>query len=56
MTSGLPPRPRATVVAAVETAEQPAHRIADLATETFAADQIAVGLVDIGGGRWRIAI
>jgi ribosomal protein L11 methyltransferase len=56
MTSGLPPRPRATVVAAVETAEQPAHRIADLAAETFAAEEIAVGLVDIGGGRWRVAI
>jgi ribosomal protein L11 methyltransferase len=56
MTSGLPPRPRATLVAVVETGEQPAHRIADLATETFAADEIAVGLVDIGGGRWRVAI
>jgi ribosomal protein L11 methyltransferase len=50
------PTDAATTVALLETAEQPARRIADLATETFAADEIAVGLVDIGGGRWRVAI
>jgi ribosomal protein L11 methyltransferase len=45
-----------TTVAWLETDEQTAHRIADLAAETFPADEIAVGLVDIGAGRWRVAM
>src|SRR5580704_1910486 len=45
-----------TTVAWLETDEQTAHRIADLAAETFPADEIAVSLVDIGAGRWRVAM
>jgi ribosomal protein L11 methyltransferase len=45
-----------TTVAWLETDEQSAHRIADLAAETFPADEIAVALVDIGAGRWRVAM
>jgi ribosomal protein L11 methyltransferase len=46
----------ATMVALLETAEQSAHRIADLVAESFPADDIAVSLVDIGAGRWRVAM
>jgi ribosomal protein L11 methyltransferase len=51
-----PPSHSSTTVAWLETDEQTAHRIADLAAETFPADEIAVGLVDIGAGRWRVAM
>ena len=47
---------KSTAVARLETDEQSAHRIADLAAETFPADEIAVALVDIGAGRWRVAM
>jgi ribosomal protein L11 methyltransferase len=46
----------ATTVAMFETDEQSAQHIADLVTETFAADDVAVSLVDDGAGRWRVAI
>jgi ribosomal protein L11 methyltransferase len=46
----------ATAVARLETGEQSAHRIAALFAEGFTADDIAVSLVDAGGGRWRVAI
>src|SRR5580704_14903183 len=51
-----PPSHASTTVAWLETDEQSAHRIADLAAETFPADEIAVALVDIGAGRWRVAM
>jgi len=47
---------RATFVALVETDEQTARRIADASGESFTADNIAVSLTDLGGGRWRAAI
>jgi len=46
----------ATFVARLETDEQTARRIADAAGESAAADNIAVSLTDLGGGRWRVAI
>jgi ribosomal protein L11 methyltransferase len=51
-----PPSHASTTVAWLETDEQSGHRIADLAAETFPADEIAVALVDIGAGRWRVAM
>ncbi len=51
-----PPSHSPTTVAWLETDERTAHRIADLAAETFPADEIAVSLVDIGAGRWRVAM
>ena len=47
---------KSTVVGRFETDEQAAHRVADLAAETLPADEIAVALVDIGAGRWRVAM
>ena len=49
-------RSTATSVAVLETAEQPARRLASLFAESFPADDLAVSLVDIGRGRWRVAI
>jgi ribosomal protein L11 methyltransferase len=51
-----PPLRSATAIALVETDEQSAHRIADLVAESLPADEMAVGLVDIGAGRWRVAM
>ncbi len=45
-----------TWLASLETGEQPARRIADLVAESLAADEVAVTLVDAGGGRWRVAL
>jgi ribosomal protein L11 methyltransferase len=45
-----------TVVGLLETGGQTARRIADLAAESLPADDTAVGLVDIGAGRWRVAM
>jgi ribosomal protein L11 methyltransferase len=45
-----------TAVALLETDEQSAHRVADLVAESLPADDIAVALVDIGAGRWRVAM
>src|SRR5271154_2829155 len=45
-----------TAVARLETDEQSAHQVADLAAETLPADEIAVALVDIGAGRWQVAM
>jgi ribosomal protein L11 methyltransferase len=47
---------KSTVVGRLETDEQSAHQIADLAAESLPADEIAVALVDIGAGRWRVAM
>jgi len=44
------------VVAILETGEQTAHRVAELVAESFAADEVAVSLVDNGAGRWRVAM
>jgi ribosomal protein L11 methyltransferase len=49
-------RVTAASVAVLETAEQPARSIAGLFAETFPDDDLAVSLVDIGQGRWRVAI
>jgi ribosomal protein L11 methyltransferase len=46
----------ATPVASLETSEQPARRIADLVAETYGTDGVAVTRIDIGRGRWRVAI
>ncbi len=46
----------ATTVATLETDEQSARRIADVIAESFAADDVAVSLVDDGAGRWRVAV
>ncbi len=51
-----PLSPSSTAIALLETDEQSAHRIADLFAETLPADDIAVALVDIGAGRWRVAM
>jgi len=45
-----------TWVARLETDEQAAHRIAALFAESFAAEAVAVNLVDNGRGRWQVAI
>src|SRR5580704_17118927 len=45
-----------TATALLETDEQSAHRVADLVAESLPADEIAVALVDIGAGRWRVAM
>src|SRR5580700_6785671 len=50
-----PPLRSSTAIAHLETDEQSAHRVADLAAETLPADDIAVTLVDMGAGRWRVA-
>ena len=47
--------PRATV-ARLETSEQAAHGIADLVTESFAAEEVAVDLWNAGDARWRVSI
>jgi ribosomal protein L11 methyltransferase len=51
-----PPLRSSTAVALLETDLQTARRIADLVAESLPADEIAVGLVDIGAGRWRVAM
>jgi ribosomal protein L11 methyltransferase len=56
MTSKPPMRRAATWLASLECGEQTARRLADLAGESLASDEVAVSLVDIGRGRWRVAI
>jgi len=51
-----PPLRSSTAIALLETDEQSAYRIADLVAESLPADDIAVALVDIGAGRWRVAM
>jgi ribosomal protein L11 methyltransferase len=43
-------------VAVFEGGEQPACRIADLIAESFADDPIAVSVVEIGPGSWRVTV
>jgi ribosomal protein L11 methyltransferase len=45
-----------TAVAVLETDQPSAHRVADLVTESFASDDVAVSLVDNGASCWRVAI
>src|SRR5512136_1286687 len=47
---------RSSAVAQLETSEQTAHRIADLVTESFAGDEVAVNLWDAGDALWRLTI
>jgi ribosomal protein L11 methyltransferase len=56
MRSDTPSTHKPTVVGLLETAEQMAHQVADLVAETVPADDVAVTLVDIGAGRWRLAM
>jgi ribosomal protein L11 methyltransferase len=56
MRSDTPSTHKPTVVGLLETAEQTAHQVADLVAETVPADDVAVSLVDIGAGRWRVAM
>jgi ribosomal protein L11 methyltransferase len=56
MISNAPARGVTTPVAGLETDEQSAQRIAALLAESFAAEAVAVSLVDAGHGRWRVAI
>ena len=46
----------ASTVARLETSEQTAHGIADLVTESFAADEVAVDMWNAGNARWRVSI
>jgi ribosomal protein L11 methyltransferase len=46
----------ASSIAILDTDEQAARRAAYLVAETFAADEVAVSLVDTGGGRWRAIV
>jgi len=50
------PRGAATWLASLESDEQTAYKIANLAAESFAADEVAAAVVDAGHGRWRVAI
>jgi len=46
----------ATSVTILETDEESARRVTDLAAESLAGDDVAVSLVDAGAGRWRVTI
>jgi ribosomal protein L11 methyltransferase len=46
----------ATPVAALLTDEQSARKFANAVAETLDADEIAVGLVDVGRGRWQVTV
>ena len=45
-----------TVTAVLETDEQSARRVGDLVAEGFAADELAVSLVETGPAAWRVTI
>jgi ribosomal protein L11 methyltransferase len=55
MASGMPSG-GTTTVATLETDEQSAQRMAAIFAESFAAEEVAVSLVDSGAGHWRVAI
>lgn len=46
----------ASSIAVLEADEHAVRRAADLITESFAADDVAVSFVDVGGGRWRATV
>jgi ribosomal protein L11 methyltransferase len=52
----MPSGSKPTVVGLLETDEQTARRVVDLVAESLPADDIAVSRVDIGAGRWRVAM
>ena len=52
----MPSGSKPTVVGLLETDEQSARRVVDLVAESLPADDIAVSRVDIGAGRWRVAM
>jgi len=52
----MPSSSAPTTVGLLETDEQSARRIAELTAESLPADEFAVALVDIGAGRWRVAM
>jgi ribosomal protein L11 methyltransferase len=56
MSSDMRSSDKPTVVGLLETDEQSARRVVDLVAESMPADDIAVGRVDIGAGRWRVAM
>jgi ribosomal protein L11 methyltransferase len=56
MASGIATGADAGFAAILKTDEQSAHRLAELAAETFTADDAAVSFVDIGAGSWRVTI
>ena len=45
-----------TTAAVLETDEQSARRVGDFVAEGFAADELAVSLVETGHGAWRVTI
>jgi hypothetical protein len=55
-TCGSGSRVAARTVVRLETGEQTAHGIADLVTESFAAEEVAVDLWNAGDARWRVSI
>ena len=46
----------ATWLASLESDEKPARKISALIAESLAGDDVAVGLVDTGHGRWRVVV
>jgi ribosomal protein L11 methyltransferase len=46
----------ATPVAVLLTDEQSARKFADIVAESLGADEIAVGLVDVGRGHWQVTV
>ncbi len=46
----------ATPVAVLLTDEQSARKFANIVAESLDADEIAVGLVDVGHGRWQVTV
>jgi ribosomal protein L11 methyltransferase len=56
MSSDMRSSDKPTVVGLLETDEQSARRVVDLVAESMPADDIAVSRVDIGAGRWRVAM
>jgi ribosomal protein L11 methyltransferase len=56
MNSETPKTVADAALATLVTDEQSARRVADLFAESFAADEIAVSLVDTGQGNWRVTV
>jgi ribosomal protein L11 methyltransferase len=56
MTSERQALPTDCLAATLETDAQSARRLAAAIMESFAADEVAVSLVDAGRGRWRVTV
>lgn len=52
----MPSKAAKTSIAMLTTSEHTGRKVADLITEGFAADTVAVSLVDEGRGHWRVDI